>query len=723
MRRIEMVNAWLGTEPPGNCLPGPCRPFGVVRLGPDTDFPQPTHGYQDNAPIVRFSHTHVAGTGGASRYGNVGITPYAGRHQTAMLNPFLLAPSDRRARLGKADEAAAVGYYAVTLTPSGIRAELTCSRHVGLHRYTFPAGAEAGILLDGGAVIQTGKVTTVSRLEFWDTPARSIGGFIEIASPGEVVGRCDLRGGWGHDQPYSVFFALRADRPFTDIHLANAEGMVPGGPGVTVAGTDCRAALSFGTLRELNLQVGISFVSVADARKWLDRETGGRNFAEIRREAEDEWEALLSRFRVEGGSETERRIFHSLLTRLHCQPTDLGIDEENPGWRSGVRHFWDFYCLWDSVRNANSLLMLCAPELSRDMLNSLLDTAEHTGWLPDAWIAGHHAFQQSGCACDVLFREAQARGIPGVDYARALVLLRRNAEMLSPNPSLMGRYPAYRDLGHHPDGVPNCLSRSIEYAYFDWCLGKLAEAAGAEGAADDLRNSQRIWNLWRDDHQTFWPKDADGNWVDGFDPGTIRWDSWNEPWTYEANGRSWTMCVFHDIPGLIRRLGGPEAFVAHLDEHFAQGWFNVKETKMHIPYLYHYVGRPDRSAERVRETMDSSFADARLGLHDNEDMGCQSTYYICGSIGLYPVMGQPLWLLVPPRFDRVELDLGATGKTLRVTARRVGVGNYITAATLNGKPLARAWLHHREVADGADLAFTLGDTPNDWGRRDLPPTL
>jgi len=719
------VNPFLGVDSPGNCLPGPCLPLGVVRLGPDMGFPQETHGYASDGAVLRFSHTHVAGTGGCSRYGNVGITPFAGAPDLAPLPPFLMVPAPRSAPAWKDEEAASAGHYAVRLMPMDIRAELTCTRHVGVHRYRYPKGQKAWILLDAGAAIQNHKScgTRVSALEFWDSPQRSIGGYIELCGEHEAVGRCDLRGGWGHDQPYCVHFCLQSSRPIREAVLSSAGGLLPGeGVGRTVDGRDCRAALGFGVAEEIELRVGISFVSVANARAHLADEAEGRDFATLRSAAAAAWDEVLGAIAVRGGSEEERAIFYSLFCRLMTMPTDLGTDVENPRWRSGVRHFWDFYCLWDSIRNANSLVGLVFPELHRDIVNCLLDIAERTGWLADAWISGHHAYQQSGCFCDVLIREAHAKGLAGIDYRRALELLRRNAEAPTPDPHRMGRYPEWEALGHLPEGVPNCLSRSIEYSYLDWCLGKLAEALGeGEVAARYLRSSQRLWGLWDDGRQTFIPKDREGRQVAAFDPERMRGDCWNDPFVYEALGRSWTLCAFHDFAGLIRRFGGAEAFVRHLDEHFAKGWFSVKETKMHTPYLYIYAGRPDRAADRVRESMLGSYANTRRGLHDNEDMGCQSAYYMCGAIGLYPVMGQPLWLLVPPRFDEVTLRLGETGGTLRISVRREGEGRYIRAATLNGAALDRAWLRHAEIAGGAELCLDLGDEPGEWGTRDLPP--
>jgi putative alpha-1,2-mannosidase len=182
------------------------------------------------------------------------------------------------------------------------------------------------------------------------------------------------------------------------------------------------------------------------------------------------------------------------------------------------------------------------------------------------------------------------------------------------------------------------------------------------------------------------------------------------------------MNPMHDFHGFVRRVGGPEKFVAYLDSYFARGLFAVKETRMHIPHLYTYAGRPDRAADVVRKTLAQAYGNRDLGLPDNEDMGCQSGYYICNSIGLYPIYGQEHYMLVPPLFDRVELDLGTTGKTLTIIATRGGgKGLYVQEASLNGRPLDRAWVRHEEISNGGELRFVLADAPSAWGTRQTPP--
>ena len=723
---LDLVNPRIGIAGGGNCLIGPYMPMGMVRLGPDNFFPQSTSGYKPGQPILGFSHTHLTGNGGSGRYGNIRLMPFCGEPQIRPLQPFLFPPFQSRAGSVARDEVARVGYYAATLPGLEVRAELTCTRKVGVHRYTFTGAGPRHVLIDVGACVQTDTTLPGQNAACaeWDSVSTSIGGFVQSTGNQVVFGRGDFCGGWGFVKPYAVHFHIRSRQPF-QVRFANGGGLLP--PQVDgAAGAGCLALLRYDSdVSEVELEVGISFVSVANAQSAVATEVGDAPFHEIRSRCEAQWLPWLSRIRVEGGEHDQRVLLYTSLYRLFCAPTDLGVDEENPFWKSGVRQYTDFYCLWDSIRNANSLWHLMAPELSGAIMNALLDVADHFGWLPDAYIAFQPAYQQSACAADILFSEGMRKGVHGVDYAKALTFCRRNAEEISSDPKMHGRYlENYHKLGYvSTDSPKSCVSRHMEYTYHDWCIGQLAQALGLPDLAARYAGfASRLWNLWRQDKQCFWPRRPDGSWIEEVTPERPQDDSWNDPYTYEGSLYDWTMNPMHDIHGFIRRVGGPEAFVQYLDRYFGRpGAFVVKETRMHIPHLYTYAGRPDKAADAVRKTLAEAFSTKDWGLPDNEDMGCQSTYYICNSIGLYPIYGQCHYMLCPPLFDRIELDCGTTGKKLTITVDRGGgKGLYIRQARLNGSPLDRAWVTHAEIQSGAELHFVLADQPSDWGQT-LPP--
>jgi predicted alpha-1,2-mannosidase len=587
-----------------------------------------------------------------------------------------------------------------------------------VHRYRFPKGAQAHVLVDLSWVLQAAYESADEH------PGRSTGGELEWVSDREVCGRGDYKGGWGHSFPYSVYFFARFDKPAKDRWVADAFAVKPGA--MAADGPGCRAVGSFGEVSELVLKVGISYSSLAQARASLDTEAGDASFEDLKARSEAVWGSSLSRIKVEGGTQAQKTLFYSLFARLLCMPTDLGVDDEFHLWRSGVRHFTDFFCLWDSVRNANSLLSLFDPEQEAAYLNCLLDIGKHTGWIPDAWISGHSAMIQGGSSADILFCEAHLKGIPGIDYAGALEFMRKNGEVAPPDPWFAGRHlKDYNELGYLSTQVKkNSVSRHLEYAYQDWCIGTLAQRLGAKDTAAKFKEgSKKLWNLWREDIGFFAPKDADGSWTKPFDPSVCLPDSWNDPYFYEGTSWQWSFSAHHDFAGLIQRKGGPEGFVRHLDEFFAKGYYLSKETMLHVPYLYTYAGRPDLSSARARAELDRHFKVSRDGLSDNEDMGCQSAFAMAVSLGLYPIMGQDLWLLSAPVFERSEIQLGKSGKTLVIEAPGAAPGKvYVASASLNGKPLDRAWLKHAEIGAGAVLKLELSDKAGDWGKNLPPPS-
>jgi len=383
-------------------------------------------------------------------------------------------------------------------------------------------------------------------------------------------------------------------------------------------------------------------------------------------------------------------------------PTDMSADGQTTA--QGGPSFTDFICLWDSIRNANSLFHLIAPEFSADMMNSFLDNADQCGWLPDAHLAGLFAFQQSGCCAEILFSEAARKGVPGVDYHRALVACVRNAETPSPDPYYFGRYlDDYEELGYLSTRVQrSCVSRHIEYTYQDWCIARLAEHLGdGDTAARFDAKARRLWNLWRQDKGVFWPRHPDGSWADQPDADYMRPDSYNDPYAYESSLRHWSFNGLHDIEGLIQRHGGKAAFADYLDAFF-QGHPHIeKETRMHIPHLYAFADRSERAAEEVRWSLENRYANSADGIPDDEDMGCHSAYYICNSIGLYPIYGRTLYSVVPSLFEEATIHYGQTGKSL--TLARNGTGRAVKAIRLNGVERSGTLIEHWEIAQGGLL--------------------
>ena len=697
---LDLVDPFIGVDGPGNTLCGPYTPFGLVRLGPDCIPPHPTNGYRSDRPLQGFTYTHVSGTGGEGRFGNLRVVPYLG------------PPDNKPTGFGRSEERSKVGLYEVRLLPQDIVVKLTSSARCGICRFSFPKGGPANVLIDASAVHKfhpQRSAVCVNAEIYWTD---------ELLFEGHGI----FKGGWGHNEPYKIFFFGSLDVAPDKVFVGAADTV---SEARYISGESAKTVAHFAAAQSIELRVGVSFTSIAKARASLDKECGHKTFQQLTHQHQEQWQNWFDRVQVKGGTEEQRKIFHTFYYRLLCMPTDLGIDDEMSHWHSEVRHFSEFYCLWDSVRNANSLLMLFAPELQRDMLNCLLDVAKHIGWLPDAWITGYSTKVQGGSSADILFNEAALKQISGIDYASALGYMRKNNEIEPADPYIHGRYLAdYRDLGFVSTDAVNCVSRHLEYSYQDWCIGRLAEQIGQSDIAEQYyKSAAKLWNLWHPDLLHFAPKTPRGDWAQPFDINYARPDSWNDPYFYEGVSRSWSFNTQHDFAGLVDRCGGATAFEKRLDTFFSERYRATKETFMHIPLLYHYANRPDKSSLTLRTILSKAYSTARNGIPDNEDMGCHSAFYICGMLGLYPMMGQDWYFLTAPGFSTSRIVLGESGATFIIEAPKASPDHvYIATARLNGEPIDRAWIYHHEIKTGGHLTLDLSTTPTPWGTSGTPPS-
>lgn len=686
------IDPFLGTDGGGNCLPGPYLPFGLVRLGPDVVPPHGTHGYAGSGPIARFTHTHVSGTGGLGRYGNIGLMPYR--------------PQEGRARPREREgERAWAGGYAVRL--EGIEVELTATPHVGVHRWRFP-DPQGAVELDLAAVITTGYLGP--ELDPNGVPPEVLSTHFERHGAGGLGGNVTIRGGWGHDAPYTVYFYARFDPPPTGVRAGENPDIL---------------RLEFGSAT-VEARVGISFASVDRAVRSVAEEAEN-SFDAIAARSEEGWEAALRGFSVTGGIADSRTLFATSLYRLLCMPSDLGVRHEFTAWETDRRHFSDYYCLWDSCRNANAYLAWFRPADHADMVHCLLDIGEQMGWCPDAWIAGSSAFLQGGNSVEVLLAEAAAKRLPGIDLALAWDVVWRQRQTASPDPYRFGRFPEDGAHPYLPAGVPQCVSRTLEYRFQDACLATLAEAVGAHPEANALHaRASDVWESWHPEWKAFAPRDRSGAWATPFHPDQCRWDSWNDPWCYEGSSRQWSWNVQHDVPGLIRRYGGAEPFTAAvqtflsgappaltpLENHVVSARYHPKETMLHVPYLLSEAGRPDLASEAVHAIRRRFYRTTRDGLPDNEDMGCQSGFLIGSLIGIYPAMGEDRYWLTAPAFrEATVVPLG--GEALEVSAPDADESNvFLRGAVLNGRRLADPWVRHADLR--GRLEMEVSSEPGPW---------
>lgn len=718
-RSTALVDPFLGSIN-GNVLPGASVPFGMVKLSPDIMPPQPTSGYRPGKPIAGFSHTHTSGTGGGGRYGNILFTPLT---QELNLKDY--------ASLKQVNERAAPGYYAVTLArkPGDVEVELTASAKVGYHRYTFFTWDKSPEI-EGQVIIDVAHAIGRTGLE----DSRCLEAEVEIVGENAIQGWGHFAGGWGGQNPYKVYFFAQFDRPFYAAGVWQDTTLLPGQQNLSIRFPDDQPVKSrrmgaWATFKgpqrqQVEAKVGLSFKSIKNAKKFLNEEKQ-TSFDQARAAADQCWDKRLSRIEVEGGLPEHQRMFYSTLRNTFLMPTEVtGATED---WSESQPHYWDHYCIWDVFRTVMPLHTLISPEQQRAILQSLLAIYEKDGWLPDAWIAGDFGSIQGGTNVDVVFADAVAKELGGFNMEQALKALRHHAEHPSDNPKKYGRHlEDYLKLGYVTSAsAKGATSRSLEYAYNDYCIAEVAEAAGDTTTAQRYRErSQGIFQLFNKEAGHFWAKDQAGNWQPGITTENLRKDHWNDPYFYEATPLAYSSYVPHDMRGLIQRHGSPEAYIKYLDRLLLDPGFDLgNEPLFLLPYQYIYAGRPDKTAEAVQHLMRRKYAAGYNGLPGQDDSGAISSWYVFSSIGFFPVAGQDVYLIGSPLFDRSRIRL-ENGKTFSVVARRRSAENiYVQSAKLNGIPIDRAWFRHRELMQGGTLELIMGSAPSEWGKVQVPPSL
>jgi predicted alpha-1,2-mannosidase len=715
---IADADPFVGTENGGNIVPGAQVPFGFVHVSPDTEKPT-TAGYNAYEKILGFSQTHVSGTGGASKYGNFLTTPLVGNLRTFNLG----SP--------KSEEQASPGYYTVRLTRSNIKAELTATRLVAMHRYTYPASKLSHVLIDASSVVQpeTGENAIKN--------PHPIDCHVRIIAPSRIEGSGNFIGGW-NQSPYTIHFSAEFDRPFTAFGTWRNNRIEAGTAAASNEGR-VGAYATFDTTgnQTVQMKIGVSFISPEKARANISQEIPGWNFDAVRRQAEAAWGSVLKQIKIEGGTKEQRKIFYTALYHSHYMPHDL--TGENVWWNSAEPHYEDFYAIWDTFRTHFPLLTLIQPERERDMVRSLIDTYAHTGWMPDSRIAGANGMTQGGSNGDIVVADALQKGVKGIDYRKAYEALVKNAEIDSSRPLYEGRaLTEYKQFGYVSMNYTRSASRTMEYAYDDFCIAQVAQALGHNADAQKYLERAKNWmNVWSDETRSARPRFADGRWLAPFAAAHFYPDKdysyWDAPF-YEGSGYIYGTYVPHDAQGLINKLGGDDKFIAWLDAFFANPptrdpafnnalYNHNNEPDFLAAFLYIHANRPDRTQQRVRRILATEYMIGRGGLPGNDDSGAMSSWYVWSAIGLYPNAGQPFYYICSPLFQRSIINLGG-GRTFIIEAPETSETNlYVQSATLNNRALDRAWLKHEEIAGGGRLVLRMGAQPSAWGRDNRPPSM
>ena len=697
----QYVDPCIGSEGVGRTFPGPAMPFGMCKPGPDCTI-KPNAGWAPMPEVVTgFSQTHVSGTGGGQKYGNVLIQPF--------IRGEKLEVSGERDNYEqkRVSEDFALGYYTTTFE-NGIRTEITTSERCAFYRIHYPTNGS--LFID--ATHYLGKNPLPDRRE----QQQFIGGEVEVVNNHEVRGYTRVRGGWNNGDAYTVYFCVVSDKPFKQKN----ENIV--------AFDD--------TL--LNIKVSISYVSEQQAKRNIPDCDFDTQLSKLR----NSWESLLSRIQIKS-TEVDKRMFYTALYHTMIMPVDKS--GENPKWTEKP-YYDDYYAIWDTYRSSSPLITLIDPKREADIVNSLLNIYKREGYMPDARSGDCNGRTQGGSNAEVVIADAFVKGVEGIDYDFALKAMLKDAEV---DPGAdhekhgRGGLHEYLKYGYLPYGIDRAGTRTIEYAYDDYCIALVAKGLGRMDICERyLKQSENWKHLWRSDYEWddvkgyIMPKNAEGQWLDSVPWGKskvfhpqipytpiTKVAPWYLPWWstffYEALSAEYSLSIPHDVPGLIEACGGPDTFRKRLDMFFERKRYNVgNEPSFLTPCLYHWIGRPDLTSDRVRQIITENYSDKPDGLPGNDDSGAMSSWLAFHMMGLYPNAGQSYYLLHAPLIPEWTLQL-ANGKTLHGVVK--GKGTHFEKVTLNGKVLEDARLEHADLMEGGELMFHVSKKKPQNADSDFPP--
>lgn len=711
---LKHVNPFIGTGGHGHTFPGPSLPFGMVQLSPDTRLTgwDGCSGYHFSDKVIYgFSHTHLSGTG-ASDYGDILLLPATGPvklrsgYRARGEDPAPRDPAGYGSAFRKETEKAAAGYYEVELDDYRVKAELTATLRSGLHRYTFPGGP-AHVLVD---LAHRDQVIASS---------------LRITGPDRIEGMRRSKA-WAKDQV--VHFAARFSRPFDRAELA-ADGRVRDGAR-ELEGKDLRAVLHWDTRpgERILVKVGLSAVDAEGAAKNLDAEQKGFDFEGVRAKAKSVWKAELSRVEIEGGSDDQRTVFFTALYHAFLQPNvyqDVdgryrGMDGKVHPAGGHVQH--TVFSLWDTFRTAHPLYTILQRRRSLDFLQTFLAQYRQGGRLPVWELSANETDCMIGYHSVPVILDAWVKGIRGFDEGLALEAMKASADA--------DRFglKAYRANGFIPaERSSESVSRTLEYAYDDWCIARFAELTGRSADAAAFYRRAQAWQHLVDPGGFLRPR-HNGMWLAPFDPKEV-----SLHYT-EANAWQYSFFVPHDLSGFMARLGGPAALERQLDRLFSEEsrttgreqvditglvgqYAHGNEPSHHMAYLYAYAGAAPKTQAMVRRLLDTMYRNAPDGLIGNEDCGQMSAWFVLSALGFYPVVpGRPEYVLGTPLFPKATLKL-ENGRRFVIRAQAPAADRpYVQAVRLNGRPHPRAWIDHEALMAGGELTFELGPEPSAWGR-------
>jgi predicted alpha-1,2-mannosidase len=699
------VDPFIGTGGHGHTYPGASMPFGMVQLSPDTRLEgwDGCSGYHcSDTLIYGFSHTHLSGTG-CSDYGDILFMPVTGE--------VSLADYRYASGFDRMTEKAEPGYYSVFLEKPRVEVELFATPRCGLQEYEYPESEKAGIVVD---LKHRDKVLISS---------------LRIISNTEIEGM-RISENWARKQ--MVYFVTRFSKPFTSWDVLTGKGLLTGA--LEISDTLVIARFNFETKNneEVFVKTGISAVSTGGARRNLDREIPGWDPDSIAVIAKEAWNRELGKIQIKGGSREERKIFYTALYHAMLNPNlYMDVDSTYRGRDLEIHKtdgfdYYTVFSLWDTYRAEHPLFTLIDQKRTSDFIRTFLRQYEEGGMLPVWELSANETGCMIGYHSVPVIADAFVKGIRGFDTLLALEAMCHSAEQ----DHLGLKY--YKAKGYIPgDKESESVSKTLEYAYDDWCIAQMAKQMGNEKVYSTyIRRAQYYKNLF-DRSTGFMRAKMNETWFSPFDPAEVNFNY------TEANAWQYSFYVPQDISGLTELMGGKEKFARKLDELFTAAsetsgrrqadisgmigqYAHGNEPSHHMAYLYDYAGEPWKTQEMVHRILTELYTPGRDGLCGNEDCGQMSAWYVLSAMGFYPVTpGSTLYAIGSPLFPEAEIHL-ENGNTFTIRARHAGGDRfYIQSATLNSEPYNKCFINHSDIMKGGKLVLVMGkESEKEWGSRE-----
>ena len=711
----KYVNPFIGTGAidgglSGNNYPGATSPFGMIQLSPDTsEAPNwgDASGYDYNRnTIFGFSHTRLSGTGASDLIDITLMPTSSGRTSSAFTHD---------------EEKARPGYYQVMLKDEGINAELTTTQRNGIHRYQYPAGKDAEIILDMDHSADKGS---------WGR--RIINSQIRILNDHAVEGYRIITG-WAKLR--KIYFYMEFSSPILTSTLRDG-GRVHENTAV-INGTNLHGCFRFGQLngKPLTCKVALSSVSMENARQNMEQEAPHWDFDRYMAAADADWEKQLGKIEVKG-TEVQKEIFYTALYHTMIQPNTMSdvngeymaADYTTRKVANNETHYTTF-SLWDTFRASHPLYTLLEPERVTDFVKSMIRQYEYYGYLPIWQLWGQDNYCMIGNHSIPVITDAILKGIPGIDMEKAYEAVYNSSVTSHPN----SPFEVWEKYGFMPENIQTqSVSITLEQAFDDWCVAQLAAKLNKDADYQRFhKRSEYYRNLFHPKTKFFQSKNDKGEWIEPFDPYQYGGNG-GHPFT-EGNAWQYFWYVPHNIQALMELTGGTKAFEQKLDtfftstykseqmNHNASGFVGQyahgNEPSHHVAYLYNFAGQPWKTQKYVSHILNTLYNNTSSGYAGNDDCGQMSAWYVFSAMGFYPVNpADGRYIIGSPLLDECTLKL-AGNKEFRIrTIRKSPEDIYIQSVTLNGKKHKDFFITHQDIMNGGTMVFKMGKKPSGWGK-------